>query len=115
MVEGDGIPVTDVPLVSVGGGIGSFVTVDCLRIAGVSTDRIAILSNLDFPWQTYEYLTRVSQIPKPERIRTDSASRPDNFWGFPSYALAEAIGDRTLAPLWPVLIESIFDDSSSPK
>jgi len=115
MLRTAGIPVTDVPLVSVGGGIGSFVTVDYLRIAGVTTDRIAILSNLDFPWQTYEYLTRVSQIPKPERIRSDSASRPDNIWGFPSYALAEAIGDRTLAPLWQVLIEPIFADYYTPK
>ena len=86
MLERAGIEVTDVPLVSVGGGIGSFVTVDYLRIAGVAADRIAVLSNLDFPWQTYEYLTRVSQIPRGERIRSDSASRPDNIWGFPSYA-----------------------------
>ena len=74
---------TDVPFVSVGGGIGSFVTVDYLRIAGVSTDRIAVLSNLDYPWQTYEYLTRVSQIPKPERIRSDSASQARQHLGVP--------------------------------
>jgi hypothetical protein len=73
MVAAAGIPVTDAPFVSIGGGIGSFVTVDYLRIAGVTTDRIAVLSNLDYPWQTYEYLTRVSQIPRPERIRSDSA------------------------------------------
>lgn len=115
MLHAAGIPVTDVPLVTIGGGIGSFVTVDYLRIAGVTTDRIAVLSNLDYPWQTYEYLTRVSQIPKPERIRSDSASRPDNIWGFPSYALAEAIGDRTLAPLWQVLVEPIFADYYTPK
>src|SRR5215475_9290980 len=46
MLHAAGIPVTDVPLVSVGGGIGSFVTVDYLRIAGVTTNRIAVLSNL---------------------------------------------------------------------
>src|SRR5258708_29127277 len=115
MVRAAGIPVTDVPFVTIGGGIGSFVTVDYLRVAGVQTDRMAVLSNLDFPWQTYEYLTRVSQIPKPERIRSDSASRPDNLWGFPSYALSEAIGDRTLAPLWQVLIEPIFADYYTPK
>src|SRR5215472_13001209 len=115
MVAAAGIPVIDKPLVSVGGGIGSFVTVDYLRIAGVSPDRIAVLSNLDFGWQTYEYLTRVSQIPRPERIRSDSASRPDNIWGFPSYALAEAISERTLAPLWQVLVEPIFDDYYTPK
>jgi len=115
MLAAAGIPVFDKPLVSVGGGIGSFVTVDYLRIAGVSADRIAVLSNLDFAWQTYEYLTRVSQIPRPERIRSDSASRPDNIWGFPSYALAEAIADRSLKVLWQVLIEPIWADYYTPK
>ena len=115
MLRAAGIPVTDVPFLSIGGGIGSFVTVDYLRIAGVATDRIAVLTNLDFAWQTYEYLTRVSQIPKPERIRSDSASRPDNIWGFPSYALAEAVSERTFAPLWQVLIEPIGADYYTPK
>ncbi|HEX9031642.1 MAG TPA: hypothetical protein VF834_07325 [Streptosporangiaceae bacterium] len=115
MLRTAGIPVTDVPFVSIGGGIGSFVTVDYLRIAGVTPDRIAVLSNLDYPWQTYEYLTRVSQIPRPERIRSDSASRPDNIWGFPSYALAEAVSERTLAPLWQVLIEPMWADFYTPK
>src|SRR5262245_37791598 len=94
MVQAASIPVVRAPLVSLGGGIGSFVTVDYLRIAGVPTERMRVLSNLDFPWQTYEYLTRVSQIPQRERIRSDSASRPDNIWGFPSYAVAEAARER---------------------
>jgi hypothetical protein len=115
MVEAAGIPVVDVPLVTVGGGIGSFVTVDYLRIAGVTTDRIRVLSDIDFPWQTYEYLTRVSQIPRPERIRSDSASRPDNIWGFPSYALSEAIHDRSLRPLRQVLVEPIWADYYTPR
>jgi hypothetical protein len=76
---------------------------------------MAVLSNLDYPWQTYEYLTRVSQIPRPERIRSDSASRPDNIWGFPSYALAEAVTERKFAPLWQVLIEPIWADYYTPK
>ena len=115
MVRAAGIPVERMPLVSLGGGIGSFVTVDYLRIAGVPTERMRVLSNLDFPWQTYEYLTRVSQIPQRERIRSDSASRPDNIWGFPSYALAEAVRERTLAPLWQVLVEPIWADYYTPK
>jgi hypothetical protein len=115
MVQAAGIPVVDCPLVTIGGGIGSFVTVDYLRIAGVSPDRIRVLSNIDVPWQTYEYLTRVSQIPRGERIRSDSASRPDNIWGFPSYALAEAVRDRTWKPLWQVLIEPIWADYYTPK
>jgi hypothetical protein len=115
MVGAAGIPVVDVPLVTVGGGIGSFVTVDYLRIAGVATDRIRVLSDIDAPWRTYEYLTRVSQIPRPERIRSDSASRPDNIWGFPSYALAEAVHDRSLKPLWQVLVEPIWADYYTPR
>jgi hypothetical protein len=115
MVQGAGIPIVEVPFVTVGGGIGSFVTVDYLRIAGVAPDRIRVLSNIDVPWQTYEYLTRVSQIPRGERIRSDSASRPDNIWGFPSYALAEAVRDRSLKPLWQVLVEPIWADYYTPK
>jgi hypothetical protein len=115
IVADAGIPIVDVPFVTFGGGIGSFVTVDYLRIAGVAPDHIRVLSNIDFPWQTYEYLTRVSQIPRGERIRSDSASRPDNIWGFPSYALAEAVHDRTLRPLWQVLVEPIWADYYTPK
>ncbi len=115
MVEAAGIPLVDVPLVTVGGGMGSFVTVDYLRIAGVPTDRIRVLSDIDLPWTTYEYLTRVSQIPRPERIRSDSASRPDNIWGFPSYALAEAIHDRSLKSLRQVLVEPIWADYYTPR
>ena len=115
MVGAAGIPVADVPLVTLGGGMGSFVTVDYLRIAGVTTDRIRVLSDIDLPWRTYEYLTRVSQIPRPERIRSDSASRPDNIWGFPSYALAEAFRDRSWKPLKQVLVEPIFDDYYTPR
>ena len=115
MVAGAGIPVVDVPFVTVGGGIGSFVTVDYLRIAGVPTDQIRVLSALDRPWQTYEYLTRVSQIPRSERLRSDSASRPDNIWGFPSYAVSEAVRDLSLKPLWNVFAEPIFADYYTPK
>jgi hypothetical protein len=115
MVHAAGIPIVDIPIVMIGGGIGSFVTVDYLRIAGVTTDRIRVLSDIDAPWQTYEYLTRVSQIPRPERIRSDSASRPDNIWGFPSYALAEAFHDRSLKPLRQVLIEPVWADYYTPR
>ena len=68
-----GIPIVDVPFVSCGGGMGSFVLSNYLRVAGVDTNQIRILSNLDHPWQTYEYLTKVSQIPRPERLRSDES------------------------------------------
>jgi hypothetical protein len=115
MLQAASIPVHDVPFVTVGGGIGSFVTVDYLRIAGVPTSQIRVLSNIDYPWQTYEYLTRVSQIPRRERIRSDSSSRPDNIWGFPSYALSEAWQDKSLAHLFHVLVEPVFADYWTPR
>jgi hypothetical protein len=115
MVRAAGLPVMDVPFLTAGGGIGSFVTVDYLRIAGVAPDRIRVLSNIDFPWQTYQYLTRVSQIPGPERIRSDSASRPDNIWGFPSYALGEAVREKTMRPVWQVLVEPVLADYFTPR
>ncbi|GAC68657.1 hypothetical protein GS4_17_00430 [Gordonia soli NBRC 108243] len=115
MVEAAGIPIVDVPFVTVGSGIGSFITVDYLRICGVPAEAIAVLGPQDVPWHSYEYLTRVSQIPRGERLRSDSASTPDNIWGFPSYAVREAWADRTFAPLWNVLVEPIFANYYTPK
>jgi hypothetical protein len=57
----------------------------------------------------------VSQIPGPERIRSDSSSRPDNIWGFPSLAFTEARLDRSLRPLFHVLVEPIFADYWTPR
>ncbi|WP_375487968.1 hypothetical protein [uncultured Jatrophihabitans sp.] len=115
MVQAAGIPIVDVPFVTIGGGIGSFVTTDYLRIAGVPTEHIRVLSNIDHPWQTYEYLTRVSQIPRPERIRSDSASRPDNIWGFPSYAIEEAWREKKLKTAIQVFLEPMWRDFYTPK
>jgi hypothetical protein len=115
MLASAGIPIIDVPFVTVGGGMGSFVMVDYLKIAGIPADQIKVLTNINFAWQTYEYLTRVSQIPDESRIRSDSSSRPDNIWGFPSYALQEAWQDKTLAHLAHVLIEPMFADYWTPR
>ena len=78
MVGRAGIPIIDTRFVTVGGGIGSFVTVDFLRIYGVPASDITVLTQLETPWSSYEYLTRVSQIPRTERLRSDSKSTPDN-------------------------------------
>ncbi len=119
VVAAAGIPVVDVALVTLGGGIGSLALVDILRIAGVSRDKLRVLSALDKPWDTYKYLTIVSQIPDGERLRSDSSGCPDNIWGFPAYALREAFGERRptrfLAPLWQVLTEPILTDYYTPK
>ncbi len=119
MVVNHGIPIVDVPFVTIGGGIGSFVTTDYLRICGVPPESIKVLTSLDVPWQSYEYLTRVSQVPRKERLRSDSASTPDNIWGFPSYAVREAFSAKSVAgffaPLWNVMVEPIFADYYTPK
>ena len=95
MVAAAGIPVVEVPFVSVGGGIGSFVTTDYLRIAGVPKRRTSASWATTTPrGPTYEYLTRNSQIPRQERLRSDSASTPDCIWGFPSYAVREALAGQ---------------------
>jgi len=96
MVARAGIPIIDTRFVTVGGGIGSFVTVDYLRIYGVPASDITVLTQLETPWSSYEYLTRVSQIPRGERLRSDSKSTPDNIWGFPSYAVREALATKSV-------------------
>lgn len=110
-----GIPIVDSPFVSVGGGMGSFILVDLLRIAGVPTSDIRVLTASEYPWQHYEYLTRCSQIPLHERIRSDSSSIPDNIWGFPGLAVREAWRDRTLTPLWQVGTEPVWSDFWTPR
>lgn len=119
MVTRAGLPIVTVPFVSIGGGIGSFVMVDYLRVAGVPTKDIRVLTVLDHPWKTYEYLTRVSQIPRHERLRSDSASQPDCIWGFPGYAVREFFENHglwnRLAPLLQVAVEPIFADYYTPR
>ncbi len=115
MVADAGIPIHDVPFVSVGGGIGSFVMADFLRIAGMPANQMRVLTNLDVPWQTYEYLTKVSQIPRPERLRSDSQSMPDNIWGFPSFAFREAWKEKKIDPIYNVCTEPILRDYYTPR
>ena len=80
MLEGADIPIVD--RVRHGGRRNRLVRRrDYLRIAGVPAHDMKVLTPLDFPWQSYQYLTRVSQIPQGERLRCDSASNPDNIWG----------------------------------
>lgn len=110
-----GIPVLDVPLVTVGSGLGSFTLFDALRIYGVPGAAMAVLGPQDVPWASYEYLTRMSQIPRGERLRSDSGGTPDNLWGFPSYAVREAIADKSLKPLWNVLTEPVLLDYYTPR
>jgi hypothetical protein len=115
LVVAAGIPIVDVPIVTFGGGIGSFVLVDFLRVWGLPTASVKVLTVLDYPWQTYEYLTRCSQVPAGERLRSDSSSMPNNLWGFPSYAVQEAWEQKSFASLWNVFSEPILCDYWTPR
>ncbi|MGV9409537.1 hypothetical protein ACWDOP_06440 [Nocardia sp. NPDC003693] len=115
LVARAGIPVIDVPLVTVGGGLGSFALFDTLRIFGVPGNSIAVLAPQESPWESYRYLAGVSQISDRDRLRGDAGGTLDNLWGFPSYALREAIADKSLEPLWKVLAEPVFADFYAPR
>ncbi|MGI9477226.1 MAG: FHA domain-containing protein [Hyphomicrobiaceae bacterium] len=75
--------------VALGGGIGSFVWVDHLRIFGVEAASIRAIGDTEKPYQKYADLCANSQIPDAERLRSNSLSVPDNIWGFPGYASRE--------------------------
>lgn len=119
MVAAAGIPVVDTPFVSVGGGLGSLAMVDLLRINGLPTSAIKVITTIDRPDQTYRLLAENSQIPAGERLRSDSGSTIDNIWGFPSYAFRESMSAKglgnKLAPLWQVVTEPILADYYTPK
>ena len=70
MVAAAGIPVVDVPFVTIGGGIGSFVTVDYLRIAGVPTHHIRSSRPSTTPGRP------TSTSPGSRRSRAPSGSAP---------------------------------------
>jgi pSer/pThr/pTyr-binding forkhead associated (FHA) protein len=76
---------------SVGGGLGSFVWADHLRIYGVGTGAIRAIGDDVIPYANYQRLCRNSQIPPHERLRSNSISTPDNIWGFPGYASRETV------------------------
>lgn len=114
-VQAAGLAVVDVPIVSIGGGLGSFALADTLRIAGVNRQALRILGDGEHPIRTYRYLANNSQIPEHERLRSDAGSTIDNIWGFPSYAFREAAADRSISALWNVLSEPLLTDYYTPK
>ena len=114
-VSRSGLIVRDVPLVTVGGGIGSFALIDSLRIGGVSVAAVAAVGTDECPWDSITRLARASQLGDDDRLRSDSSSTPGNIWGFPSYALREAWKRRSLAPVVNVLTEPIITDFWTPR
>lgn len=117
-----GLAVDEVDYATIGGGLGSFIWADYLRISGVKCDRIAALGIDEKPYSRYKQLCLNSQIPLHERLRSNSDSCPDNIWGWPSYALREAWHDlfrghlgASLGYLWQVFAEPTFAQTYTPR
>jgi|GEM_PF-4770856 len=85
--------VRKVEFLSVGGGIGSFCWVDTLRIHGVPANKIAVISPYKKPYTQLKKYCDAIKLTEDEKFRSDSGSRPDNFWGFPGYGLSEALDE----------------------
>lgn len=113
-VDIEGLPTQDVPFVSVGGGLASFTLVDMLRSNAVPTAEIRVVTPGASPVEGFRYLARASQIADHDRLRSDSSARLDNVWGFPGYALEEALARRTLRPLWKVFAEPVGSEYYTP-
>ncbi len=104
--------------VALGGGMGSFVWVDTLRICGAKAEQIRVIGRGNpEPYHRYRLICRNSQIPEEyERIRSGSDSCPDNIWGWPGYAIREASRNffsGNIIPafkcLWQVFAEPVLN------
>ena len=121
-IQSMGMPVEEIDWAAVGGGLGSFIWVDLLRICGVKADRIAVLGMENQPYARYRRLCLNSQIPLYERLRSNSDSCPDNIWGWPPYAVREAWQellkgrlDVSLKLMWQVFAEPTFAETYTPR
>ncbi|HEY0754787.1 MAG TPA: FHA domain-containing protein [Ktedonobacteraceae bacterium] len=83
------LPVLETTYLTIGGGIGSFVWTDHLRIWGAQASQIIALGTEPVPTARFQRMARYSQIPGHERLRSNSDACPDNIWGWPSYGLRE--------------------------
>lgn len=117
-----GINVEQKPLVSIGGGMGSFAWVDALRIHGVPANSIAVIGGHTEPYYQFKTYCDNSGLLGDDHVRSDSASRIDSLWGFPGYAVSE-IGDnlkqfafaKALSIAWQIFSEPIFSDFYTPQ
>lgn len=121
-IHATGIPVEEIEYATIGGGLGSFIWVDLLRVGGVSTERIRVLGMEQQPYGRYQQLCLNAQIVPQERLRSPADACPDNLWGFPNYATLEAIRGiakgklkSSLSYLWQVFSEPILASTYTPK
>ena len=88
-LQATGIEVEETTYLAAGGGLGSFVWVDYLRVFGAEPEQITVIGLEEKPYGRYRRLCVNSQIPGHERLRSDSCSTPDCVWGWPGYAVRE--------------------------
>lgn len=119
---GLGLQVHQTTYGAIGGGLGSYIWADYLRIFGVTMDQIVAIGLEPQPYARYKRLCLNSQIPLHERLRSNSDSCPDNIWGFPSYAWRESWHDFTHGKidkawryLWQVFAEPDFAETYTPR
>ncbi|WP_309742549.1 FHA domain-containing protein, partial [Chamaesiphon sp. OTE_20_metabat_361] len=121
-IHATGLPVEEVEYATVGGGLGSFIWVDLLRISGVSTERVRVLGMEQQPYGRYQQLCLNAQIVPQERLRSPADACPDNLWGFPNYATLEAVRGiakgklkSSLSYCWQVFAEPTLAATYTPK
>ena len=108
------LDVKEATFVSIGGGLGSFAIVDRLRLGGVPRSEIKIISPSRHPHQNFLDTCTASGMTPGSRLRSDSSSRMDNIWGFPGYAVTEALTQRSIRPLLQTLGEPVLNDPYTP-
>ena len=101
--------------VSIGAGLGSLAMVHLWRLAGVADDELCVVGPLSSPSDTYEFLATNSQIPRHERLRSDSGSTIDAIWGWPGYALRESAEEVDPRQALRVLTEPVVSEFFTPK
>ncbi|MQA26064.1 MAG: hypothetical protein GEU94_11460 [Micromonosporaceae bacterium] len=114
MVAAAGITAHDAPFVTVGGGLASFALVNFLRVCGAPTDEIRVVSPQRRPYENLHDLMRRSQILDQEPLRSESMARVDNIWGFPGYAMGDAVRRRSPGPMLRVLAEPLAAEYFNP-
>ncbi len=121
-LQDHGVEVQVVDVAALGGGVGSFVLVDLLRVSGMAKADIAVAGTETMPMARWARLCANSQIPPHERIRSNSESTPDNVWGFPGYAIREGFRElgngnlKTAAScFWSVFGEPAVAQTYTPK
>lgn len=91
LIVQSGVTIDKTIYLTIGGGIGSFIWADNLLIHGANPKHIMSIGMEQKPYGRYRRLCRQSQIADGDRLRSDSGSTPDNIWGYPGYAVREAV------------------------